>query len=356
MARPDYYKTLGVPKKASEEDVKKAYRKLARKYHPDLNPGDKAAEGRFKELTEAHEVLGDPEKRKNYDLYGDPAGPPQMAPGPGSQGGTGGFDFGSFGDFFAFGGRPSGPERGEDLEHEVWIHFRDAFQGTKLPISIHRTEICRVCHGSGNAEGAKRTCRTCQGRGQVERGGGFFKNRQTCPDCGGSGKHAPACDPCEGRGRTPTQDTLTIAIPAGIEPGARLRVAGKGEAGRRGGGPGDLFLKVNISADSRFRRQGPNLYLELPVSFSEVALGTKVELPTPEGTVTTIKVPPGTQTGAKLRVKGRGMPIPKSDQRGDLIAEIRVVTPTIQDERSKELLRELGELNDAAARQGTWRG
>lgn len=350
----DYYKTLGVPKKASEDEIKKAYKKLARKYHPDLNPGDAAAESRFKELTEANEVLSDPEKRKNYDLYGDPAGPPQA--GPSAQGGAGGFDFSSFGDFFAFGGRPSGPQRGEDLEHEIWINFRDAFQGTKLPIAIHRTDICRTCHGSGNSEGPKRTCSTCQGKGQIERGGGFFKNRQTCPDCGGSGRHAPSCGTCEGRGRTPTQETLTIAIPAGVEPGARLRVAGKGEAGRRGGGPGDLFLKVNVSADTRFRRERQNLYLDLPLSFSEAALGTKVELPTPEGTFTTIKVPPGTQTGAKLRVKGKGMPIPRSDQRGDLIAEIHVITPQVQDERSKELLRELGELNDADARKGTWRG
>lgn len=355
MGRPDYYKVLGVSKKASEDEVKKAYKKLARKHHPDLNPGDKNAESRFKELTEANEVLSDAEKRKNYDLYGDPAGPPQMAPGSG--GPAGGFDFGAFGDFFSFGGgRPTGPQRGEDLEHEVWINFRDSFQGTKLPIAIHRTDVCRTCHGSGNAEGAKRTCGTCHGKGQIESGGGFFKNRLACPDCGGSGRHAPACGACEGRGRTPTQETLTIAIPAGIEPGARLRVAGKGEAGRRGGGPGDLFLKVNIAVDPRFHRHGHNLGLELPLSFSEAALGTKVELPTPEGAATVIKVPPGTQHGAKLRVKGKGMPIPRTDQRGDLIAEIRVVTPQIQDERSKELLRELGELNDAAARAGTWRG
>ncbi len=355
MVHPDYYKILGVPKKASDEDVKKAYRKLARKYHPDLNPGDRAAEAKFKEINEAHEVLGDPQKRRNYDLYGDPAGPPQTIPSPGFESGS--FDFGGFGDFFGgLGGRPtrSGPIRGEDLEHEVWIAFRDAFQGAKLPISVQRTEICLTCHGSGSGGGTPRTCETCQGRGQVESGGGFFKSRHVCPHCGGSGKVAPPCAACEGRGRNPKREQLTIAIPAGVEPGTRLRVAGKGEAGRRGGGPGDLYLKINVEVHPSFRRQGPNLYLDLPVTFSEAALGAKIEIPTPEGHAT-IKVPPGTQTGAKLRVKGQGMPIPRSDQRGDLFAEVKVLTPRIGDERSKELLREMAELNDAQSLEGTWR-
>lgn len=365
MAAPDYYKILGVPRNASEEDIKKAYRKLARKYHPDLNPGSKEAEARFKELTEANEVLSDATKRKNYDQFGDPNGP----------GASGGFDFGGFqqgfgsedmggfGDFFRnFGGgrsrkpRKPTPRPGEDLQHTVRISFRDAFQGTKLPIHITRTEVCKSCQGTGEVPGApKATCGGCHGAGFHEVGFGFMKTQEPCPECGGSGQRAPACSACQGRGRNPSRETVTVGIPAGVEDGTKLRVAGKGEAGLRGGGPGDLFLMIQVEADPRFERKGPNLYLKLPISFSEAALGAKVEIPTPDGE-TTIKIPPGTQSGRSLRLKGKGMPIPRSgDQRGDLFTEIQVVTPEIQDERSKELLRELAELNDAGIRDQAWR-
>jgi molecular chaperone DnaJ len=355
MAVPDYYKILGVPKNASDEDIKKAYRKLARKYHPDLNPGNKEAEAKFKELSTANDVLSDPEKRRNYDQFGDPNGPAAQA-GPGFQG----FDFGdmggAFGDIFqGFGGnrgrpRRAGPRPGEDLQHTVRIGFADAFHGTKLPINVTRTETCRSCQGSGEAPGApKSTCPACHGRGVHEQGLGFFKTRAECDECGGTGKKAPACTECQGRGRNPKRETVTIAIPPGVEDGTRLRVAGKGEAGRRGGGAGDLFLQIQVETDARFERRGANLYVRLPVSFTEAAMGAKVEIPTPEGH-TTIKIPPGTQSGSKLRLKGQGMPVPRSEQRGDLFAEIQVVTPQIQDERSKELLRELGELNDANIR------
>jgi len=285
MPIADYYKTLGISKNASEDDIKKAYRKLARKYHPDLNPGNKDAEARFKEVTEAHEVLSDKEKRRNYDTFGDPHG---QAAQPQE-----GFDFGSFGDFFTFGQRSP----------------------------------------------------TCRGTGHLEQNLSFIKSRSECPNCGGTGRKAPPCQECQGSGRIPLNDTVTIAIPAGIEDGARLRVAGKGEAGRRGGGPGDLFLSIRVNEDAKFERKGPNLYIKLPISFSEAALGTKLEVPTPESQ-TTIRIPPGTQSGSKLRIKNQGMPIPKSDQRGDLFAEIQVITPIIKDERSKELLRELAEIND----------
>lgn len=350
MAHLDYYALLGVSKTASAEEVKKAYRKLARKYHPDLNPGNKEAEGRFKDLTAANDVLSDPEKRRNYDQFGDPSGMPAGAEF-GHGGGSQGFDFGNmFGDLFAGGGRsrPS-PMKGESLSHTVRIPFKEAFTGTKVSLNLHRTETCKTCHGSGEGSGSKSVCPTCGGRGHFEQGSGFFKTRQACPDCGGTGKKAPACPACEGRGRNPKHESVTVAIPAGVEDGTKLRVKGKGEAGRRGGGPGDFFLEVQVDADPRFERRGANLYLRLPISFSEAALGAKVEVPTPESTAT-IKVPPGTQSGGKLRLKGRGMPIPGSDQRGDLIAEIQVVTPDIHDERSKELLRELGELNDGAIR------
>lgn len=353
MPHPDYYKILGVPRTASDEEIKKAYRKLARKHHPDLNPGDARAEAEFKKLSEANDALSDAEKRKNYDTYGDPNGPGhQLPPGhqapPGFQGG-GGF---SFEDVFAgFGGRPmrQGPERGEDLLHAVRLGFKEAFEGTRLSLRVNRSEPCLGCRGTGESNRKPEQCRSCQGRGKLGGAGGFLSFGRTCPDCGGRGSRSPACPDCGGGGRHARQETVTISIPAGVEDGARLRVAGKGEAGRRGGGPGDLFLQISMEPDARFERKGPNLYVRLPISFSEAALGAKVEVPTPDGQQT-IKVPPGTQTGAKLRLKGHGMPIPKGNQRGDLIAEVALVTPKVQDERSKELLRELAELNDAEVR------
>ena len=359
MAHPDYYKILGIPRNASEEDIKKAYRKLARKYHPDLNPNNKDSESKFKEVSEANDVLSDTDKRKNYDVYGDPAGPgPSAGQGFSSQE----FDMGgSVQDLFAgFGGRGggrrrAGPKPGEDTQHLVRIPFKEAFTGTKLSLNLQRTETCRTCQGSGDMPGAQlSTCPVCAGHGFQEQGGGFFRSRQECQACNGTGRKAPPCASCQGRGRTPKAETVTVGIPAGVEDGTRLRVAGKGEAGRRGGGPGDLYLQIQVEPDPRFERRGPNVYLDLPISFSEAALGTKVEIPTPEGH-STIKIPPGTQAGATLRLKGLGMPIPGSSQRGDLMTRIKVVTPRIEDERSKELLRELAELNDSAIRENAWR-
>ena len=343
MSTPDYYKILGVPRTASEEDIKKAYRKLARKHHPDLNPGDAKAEAEFKRLAEANEVLSDPEKRRNYDTYGDPAGPGAQVP-PGFAQGEG---F-SFEDLFAgLGGRASrhGPERGEDLVHSVRLGFREAFEGTRLGLRVNRSEPCLACRGTGEVGRRQETCHTCQGKGRVGGGGGFLSLGRVCPDCGGKGSRAPACPECRGAGRHARQETVTIAIPPGVEDGARLRVAGKGEAGRRGGGPGDLYLQISMEPDKRFTRKGPNLEVALPISFAEAALGAKVPVPTPEGTEN-IKVPPGTQTGARLRLKGRGMPIPRSTQRGDLIVEVKVVTPQLTDENTKELMRKLGEKID----------
>ncbi|MBI4912619.1 MAG: J domain-containing protein [Acidobacteria bacterium] len=352
MSHPDYYKLLGLSRNASDEDIKKAYRKLARKYHPDLNPGNKDAEARFKEVSVAHDVLSDPEKRRNFDQFGDPAGP-QAFPGGAPPGGFQGFSFEDLFSGFGGGGR-SGPERGEDLQHTLRVGFRDAFQGTRVTLAIQRTETCRLCHGSGEGPGPKGACSTCQGRGHLERGLGFFKSRQPCPQCQGSGRSAPPCPDCQGRGRNPSTDNVTVAIPAGVEDGTRLRVAGKGEAGRRGGGPGDLFLHIQVEPHPRFERRGANLYVKLPITFTEAALGAKVEVPTPEGQ-STIKIPPGTQGGSKLRLKGQGMPVAKSTQRGDLIAEVQVVTPEIRDERSKELLRELASLNPEDPRDKVWR-
>lgn len=365
MAAHDYYKLLGLPRDASAEDIKKTYRKLARKHHPDLNPGNKEAEARFKEVSEAYEVLSDPEKRRNYDQFGDPSGPPaQAGPQAGGQGFEfGGFNFGGggFEDLFqGFGGgrsraRRAGPKPGEDLQHLVRISFKDAFLGTKLPLHITHTETCKTCLGTGEVPGsAKTTCSACGGRGFQEHGVGFLKSKYECEECGGTGKKAPSCPDCQGRGRNPKRETVTVAIPPGVEDGTKLRVAGKGEAGRRGGGPGDLYLQIQVEADPRFERRGANLYQKLPISFTEAALGAKVEIPTPEGP-TTIRIPPGSQSGSKLRLKGKGMPMPRSEQRGDLFAELQVVTPAIQDERSKELLRELGQLNDSSIRELTGR-
>lgn len=350
MAHPDYYKILGVARGASDEEIKKAYRKLARKYHPDLNQGNKDAEAKFKELSVANDVLSDQEKRRNYDQFGDPAGIGPAA-APGSE--FSGFQFEDF--FSGFGSpRRSGPEKGADLQHTLRVSFRDAFQGTKLSLAVRRTENCRVCQGSGEGPGSKSTCTTCQGKGSLERGIGFFKSRQPCPACNGAGRTAPACPDCHGHGQHGITETVTVGIPAGVEDGARLRVPAKGEAGRRGGGPGDLYLHVQVEADAHFERRGANLYLKLPVSFTEAALGAKVEIPTPDGH-STIKIPPGTQSGSKLRLKGQGMPIAKTGQRGDLIAEVQVVTPKVQDEKSKELLRDLGALNDHDIRKDAWR-
>jgi molecular chaperone DnaJ len=360
MAHPDFYKILGVPRGAAEEDIKKAYRKLARKYHPDLNPGNKESEARFKELTEANEVLSDPEKRKNYDTYGDPAGPAAQAPGFSYDAFEGGGMGGAFQDLFRGfsnrgGHRRAGPKPGEDTQHTVRIGFKEAFHGTRLSLSLQRSETCPACQGSGDLPGSRPApCTACGGKGFREEGSGFFRTRQDCPACAGTGKKAPPCSSCQGRGRIPKTEPVTVAIPAGVEDGTRLRVAGKGEAGRRGGGPGDLFLQIQVEPDARFERRGPNLYLDLPISFSEAALGTKVEIPTPEGH-STIRIPPGTQSNANLRLKGLGMPIPGSAQRGDLFARIKVVTPKIVDERSKELLRELAELNDAGIRESAGR-
>ncbi|HJV90789.1 MAG TPA: J domain-containing protein [Holophagaceae bacterium] len=351
MSHPDYYKTLGIPRSASDEDIKKAYRKLARKYHPDLNPNNAAAEAKFKELSVANDVLSDPEKRKNYDTYGDPAGPGQQVP-PGFQGGGfdgGGFTF-DFGDLFGSGGRQArtGPQKGEDLHHAVRLTFKDAFEGKRLTLNIQRSEPCMGCRGTGEQDRKKETCRACGGKGKT--GGGILGFSRPCPECGGRGQVAPSCPDCRGTGRHGKTETVTVQIPPGVEDGAKLRVGGKGEAGRRGGGPGDLYLQVNVEPDARFERKGPNLHLQMPISFTEAALGAKVDVPTPDGQAT-LKVPPGVQAGTKLRIKGQGMPIPRSDQRGDLYAEVVIVTPQIQDERSKELLRELGELNDAALHQ-----
>jgi molecular chaperone DnaJ len=353
MINPDFYKILGISRDASEEDIKKSYRKLARKYHPDLNPGDKDAEAKFKELNDANEVLSDATKRKNYDLYGDPSGPTTQHNAGFSYGGPEFSD--EFGDAFqsifsGFGGKSSRqkarPKTGADTQHLVRIGFKEAFSGTKLTLNLQRSEVCRTCQGSGDLLGSPiTTCTSCSGSGYQEGGAGFFRTRHECPTCSGAGKKAASCISCHGCGLVPKTEPVTIVIPAGVDDGLQLRVVGKGEAGRRGGKSGNLYVKIQVEPDVIFERRGPNLYLDLPISFSDAALGSKMEIVTPEG-FSTIKIPPGTQSHTNLRLKGLGMPIIGSSQRGDLFAKIKVVTPKIKDERSKELFRELAELND----------
>lgn len=349
MTNPDFYKTLGVSRNASEEDVKKAYRKLARKYHPDLNPGDKSAETKFKELNDANEVLSDATKRKNYDLYGDPSG---QSVQPGSGFSYSGSEFGdAFQNLFGgFGGKASrrkaGPKTGADTQHLVRIGFKEAFSGTKLTINLQRSEACRACQGSGDLPGSQpTTCVACNGSGQQEVGTSFFRTSCECSACDGIGKKAKPCTSCFGRGLVAKVEPVTVAIPAGVDDGLKLRVAGKGEAGRRGGKSGNLYIQIQVEPDSIFERRGPNLYLDLPISFSDAALGSKMKIITPDG-FSTIKIPPETQSHTNLRLKGLGMPIIGSSQRGDLFAKIKVITPKIKDERSKELFRELAELNN----------
>lgn len=359
MGHQDYYKILGISKNASEEDIKKAYRKLARKYHPDLNPGNRKAEAKFKELTEANEVLSDVTKRKNYDMYGDANGSPYTS-ATGFTYGEPNFGTGigaTFQDLFRnFSEKSSrykaGPRQGDDIKHLVRIGFKEAFSGTKISIKLQRSETCRICQGSKVSPGTKTTiCSACNGKGYKEKGSDFFNTRHECSECDGSGKKSVACNNCHGRGLIPKVESVTVVVPAGINDGAQLKVAGKGEAGRLGGNPGNLYLQIQVEPDPTFERRGPNLYLELPVSFFDAILGGKMNILTPDGH-STIKIPPGTQSGSSLRLKGLGMPIVGSSQRGDLFAKIKVIIPIIKDNRSKELLRELAEINDAANKNG----
>lgn len=354
MSYPDFYKILGVSVNASEEEIKKAYRKLARKFHPDLNPGDKRAEAKFKELTEANEVLSDISKRKNYDMYGDPNGPlKQSSTSNGFKYEEPHFNkFSKFQDLFKGfnnNGRKNhrfGPKVGNDTHHVVRINFKDAFKGTKLSLKLKRSDICHSCGGSGDLQHLKPTiCNSCNGSGYKDTEVSFFRNRQECCDCDGTGKIPVPCNICNGSGNVPKLESVTVVIPAGINDGSQLRIAGKGEAGRRGGRSGDLYLQIQVASDAIFERRGANIYVDLPITFSEAALGAKKSIPTPDGH-SIIKIPPRTQSHTHLRLSGLGMPIIGSPRRGDLFAKVKVVTPHIKDERSKELLRELAEIND----------
>jgi len=393
----DYYGVLGVKKSASAEDIRKAFRKLARKYHPDVNPGDKKAEEKFKEISEANDVLSDPKKRKIYDQLGfysdniDPAaaeayargggfGAGGFGAGPSGSRGSQGFDFsgfdfsdlggaggaggrsGGFHDIFSsiFGGRGGGgaaveniPERGSDLEYQVNVSFWDAIRGAVMRLNITRLDTCSNCQGTGFI-GTPATCPQCHGSGQVTQSGGGMKFNVTCPRCHGAGKVQSACPVCHGEGVVEGTEPLEVRVKAGTRDGQRIRIASKGNAGVNGGGPGDLFIIIRVGEHPVFRREGDDIYVTVPVAASEAALGAKIEVPTIDGR-SQLKIPPGTQSGQKLRLREKGVPsATREGARGDEIVEIKIYVPAAHDLRARELWQELQKLHPEDPRAELW--
>ena len=380
--RKDYYGTLGVDKKASEDEIRKAYRRLARKYHPDLNPGDKAAEDKFKTVQEAYDILSEPKKRAMFDQYGfySDSGFPPGGPPPGSSPGMGfeGFDFsdfvnqqtgrrsapggdtgGRFSDIFSqfFGGRsgapPQQPEKGADLEYTLNIDFWQAIRGTQVRLSISRQESCATCHGSGSAGGSVASCPECNGTGQVSQTAGAMKFNLTCTRCNGAGRLRNVCPSCRGDGRAAHLDSVEVRLPAGVAAGSRLRVAGKGNAGRMGGPAGDLYITVRVEEHAFFKRDGDTIEIKVPVTLPEAVLGAKIEVPTIDGRAI-LKIPQGTQNGQKFRLREKGVPNSRKDTRGDQIVEVVLQAPPANDERTRELLRELAEQYPPDPRSELW--
>ncbi len=351
MAKRDFYEILGVAKGASEEEIKKSYRKLAMKYHPDRNPDNKEAEEKFKEVKEAYEMLTNPEKREAYDRYGHAGVDPNMG-GGGFGGGAGGFGdaFGDIcGDIFGGGrgGRGGGPQvyRGADLRYNLEITLEQAAHGFDTTIRVPSWDKCDTCHGSGAKPGTQPvTCTTCAGHGQVRMQQGFFSIQQTCPKCHGSGKIIPEpCAACGGAGRIKRNKTLEVKIPAGIDNGMRIRSSGNGEPGTNGGPPGDLYVEIHIKQHAVFQREGDDLHCEMPISFSKAALGGEIEVPTLTGKVS-FTVPEGTQTGKTFRLKGKGIKNVRSGYTGDLFCHVAVETPVKLTDKQKDLLKEFERL------------
>jgi molecular chaperone DnaJ len=346
----DPYRTLGVERRATDDEIKKAYRKLAREYHPDRNPGDEAAEERFKEVQGAYDLLSDPEKRKQYDAFGSANGRRGAGGFPGGDYNFNVEDFGDLGDLFGnlFGGRGGATrgqtrsQRGNDVEVEVNLSFEDSLKGieTKIPVTLETA--CSECHGSGAKPGtAPKICPECNGRGVVAESQGFFALSQPCPRCRGNGTVIEdPCPRCGGSGRERRTKRYTVKIPAGVKDGTRIRLKGKGEAGFSGGAAGDLFVVTRVQPSKLYDRRGDDLVVELPVTFAEAALGATVDVPTPDGPVS-LKVKPGTQDGTLLRVKGKGSPKLKGSGRGDLLARVGVNVPKKLKKRERELLEEL---------------
>jgi molecular chaperone DnaJ len=356
----DYYEILGVARDAAPEEIKKAFRKLAHQHHPDKNAGNESAEERFKEIGEAYEVLSNPEKRQSYDRFG------AAGPGRGFEG-FGGFDpgFGSiFDDIFEgfFGGRSGrssrAAHRGADLRYNLIIRFEEAALGVEKSIVVPRLESCPACQGSGAKAGSQPiVCKGCRGTGQVRFSQGFLTVSQTCSQCRGEGRVIEhPCQTCRGLGQAKAERTLTVKIPAGVETGTRLKLSGEGETGVRGGPPGDLYVVLTVQEHPIFTRQGDDLYCEIPVKFTQAALGTQIEIPTISGR-TTLKIPPGAQTGAEVRIKGRGLPNVRGYGRGDLVARIFVEVPTHLTAKQRDLLEQYARLENGAGSplvEGFW--
>ena len=357
----DYYEVLGVPRDADDETIKKAYKKLAKQYHPDLNPDDKTAEEKFKEVNEAYSVLSDANSRARYDQFG------HEDPGAGGFGGGnpfggfgGGGGFGGFSDIFDsfFGGGfsqqpdPNAPSRGNDMRVDMQISFEEAAKGCEKEISINRNESCPGCSGTGAAAGTFREkCSNCGGSGRVRvtqnTAFGQFQTVKACPHCGGAGSFIKTpCQQCGGSGRVRNTRKLIVNVPAGVDNGSRLRMAGEGEGGRNGGGPGDLFIYISVRPHKLFRREGDNVYMEQTISFAQAALGAEIEVPTLDGNVK-LDIPEGTQTGSTFRLRGRGFPKLRGYGKGDQHIRVKVVTPTKLTREQKDLLRQFADMSPA---------
>lgn len=361
MAKRDFYEVLGVGKSADEKDLKAAYRKLAKQYHPDANPGDKTAEAKFKEINEAYDVLKDPQKKAAYDRFGHQAFENGMGGGRGGPGGAGfGPEFNSsmsdifedlFGDFMGGGGRTrrggggrggTGAARGADLRYNMEISLTEAFTGKTAQIRVPSSVSCDTCSGSGAKPGsAPKTCATCGGQGAVRSQSGFFTVERTCPTCQGRGQViSDPCTACGGQGRVTKERTLSVNIPAGVEDGTRIRLASEGEAGLRGGPSGDLYIFLSVRPHEFFQRDGADLFCKVPVSMTAAAMGGEIEVPTIDGKKARVTIPEGTQTGKQFRLKNKGMPVLRSSQTGDMYIQVAVETPVNLTRRQRELLKE----------------
>ncbi|MDC0216259.1 molecular chaperone DnaJ [Candidatus Pelagibacter sp.] len=355
MAKRDFYDVLGVEKSSSPEQIKSAYRKLAVKHHPDKNPGDTASEEKFKEASEAYHVLSDKERKGNYDNFGHAA----FENGGGRQGGFGGFSGSDFSDIFEdffgdFGGggrtreRRNTNNRGSDLRYDLTITLEEAFKGKKQDIKFSTTEKCNTCKGNGSKPGYNSTeCSMCGGNGKVRSNQGFFTVQQTCPQCTGSGEEITnPCNDCNGEGKRQTSKKLSVTIPKGVDDGTRIRLAGKGEAGSRGGSSGDLYLFINVKSHDLFKRSDENLFFEFPVSIADAALGTTIEIPTIDGGKAKIKIPDGTQNSKQFRLRGKGMPYIRGSGNGDLYVQINTEVPISLNKEQKELLEKFRKIEN----------
>ena len=356
----DLYELLGIAREATLIEIKRSYRRLARKFHPDINPGDNAAEARFKEITRAYETLSDPDRRVRYDAGALSAGSTSVSfefEGFDFSGGVAHADAPTFGDLFAevFSQRQDAqaaePMRGADLHASISLTFEEAVRGTRRQMTLTRRDACQSCRGAGALKIAEARCQRCQGTGLIRSRRGSMVFSKSCDACGGSGRQQQtACGRCGGSGVEMRSETITIGIPAGISDGARIRVPEKGNAGERRGRLGDLYLAVHVEPHETFAREGDDFHVTVPIGVHEAALGAKIDVPAPDGTAR-LRVPPGTQTGQRFHIRGRGAPSPRNGERGDLVVEVRIILPKVLDERSKELLREFGRINDEQIRR-----